>query len=457
MLSCDTFALTASHFEKTQNFFAKNSDRPLGESQPIVFFPHAEHNPGAFLQCTHLRIPQVGKTYAVMGCQPYWIWGFEMGLNECGLVIGNEAQGSRCAPEQADGLLGMDLLRLGLERAATAREAICVITDLLAQYGQNANASMLFDRRYESSYILSDPREVWLLETAGREWVAKKIRNYVAISNCYSIGTDYDLCSKNMESLARENRWLAPDESMDFAKAYTIPAPRQGYSVPRWRRLRKLIGSAEVPLSVNMVKAILRDHFEGELTEPRFGCCYGTFNTICMHSMTWDAGQTTASLLCHWDDVLGPICLYAPSLPCCSVYLPVYWTGTLPQSMTVGGETYRKDSLWWQTERLAMAISIDEARFRADAVQALSALEVQLQQMAAETQAKATALIRSGDRAGGHALLTQLTQLAADRLMDLVCALADNICKTVADAGGLYGPRKEFLEAYCKRTNLPLS
>lgn len=38
-----------------------------------------------------------------------------MGVNECGLIIGNEAEGSRCEGEKEEGLLGMDLLRLALE------------------------------------------------------------------------------------------------------------------------------------------------------------------------------------------------------------------------------------------------------------------------------------------------------------------------------------------------------
>lgn len=179
-----------------------------------------------------------------------------MGLNECGLVIGNEAEGSRCEAESEDGLLGMDLLRLALERADTARKGIDVITGLLEQYGQNANANHLFDRRYENSFMLVDPKEIWLLETAGRQWAAKKIDDWSAISNCYSIGTDYDLCSSKLEAYARQRRWLHPAEPFDFAKAYTIPAPRQGYSTPRWRRMRNLIGENTKPLDIVFVKSV---------------------------------------------------------------------------------------------------------------------------------------------------------------------------------------------------------
>ena len=41
------------------------------------------------------------------------------------------------------------------------------------------------------------------------------------VSNCYSIGKDADMMSANVERIARENRWLSPDEPFDFAKAYS--------------------------------------------------------------------------------------------------------------------------------------------------------------------------------------------------------------------------------------------
>ena len=103
-------------------------------------------------------------------------------------MIGNEAEWSRMEEDGEDGLLGMDLLRLGLERAATAREAIEVITELLKKYGQKASASMLRTRYYENSFILADRSECWVLETAGREWVAREIKDMQGVSNCYSIG-----------------------------------------------------------------------------------------------------------------------------------------------------------------------------------------------------------------------------------------------------------------------------
>lgn len=456
MLSCDTFAVGKKTFETGKNFFAKNSDRPLGESQPISFFHGGMHAPGEMLKCTHLTIPQVAKTYTVLGSKPYWIWGFEMGLNECGLIIGNEAEGSRCDAESEEGLLGMDLLRLALERADTARKGVDVITGLLEQYGQNANASPLFDRRYENSFILVDREEIWLLETAGRQWAAKKIDEWAAISNCYSIGTDFDMCSSQLEAYARERRWLRPSDSLDFAKAYTLPALRQSQSTPRWRRLRKLIGESIKPMNISSVKSILRDHFEGEIIEPRWGGSYGGFVSICMHAMTWDGSQTAASLLSSWDDLLGPVSWYSASIPCCSVFIPVYWTGDVPDMLKNAGAFYDKNSLWWETERLAMLISVDEDRYGQHAKTALCELETEIYTQARAMEQFARELIQNGKKDEALENLQQFTKTCAENVMSKVKLLARVISADIQNVGGLYGPRKEFLEAYAKRTNLEI-
>ena len=122
---CDTLVcLTSSGV-----LFAKNSDRDPNEAQTLRWFPGQSHDVGADLRCTFSTISQVEHTHAVVLSQPWWMWGAEMGANEHGLVIGNEAVFSRGAPRSSTGseLLGMDLVRLALERARTAEEAAGVI------------------------------------------------------------------------------------------------------------------------------------------------------------------------------------------------------------------------------------------------------------------------------------------------------------------------------------------
>jgi secernin len=91
------------------------------------------------IKTTYIEIPQVDETFAIVLSKPGWMWGAEMGGNEWGVVIGNEAVWTKLANSKQDlkhRLLGMDLVRLGLERGKSARDAVNVITELLEKYGQ---------------------------------------------------------------------------------------------------------------------------------------------------------------------------------------------------------------------------------------------------------------------------------------------------------------------------------
>lgn len=454
MLSCDTMAIAAVGTEYGQNMLAKNSDRPTGEAQRLNFFPARENAPGTTLKLTDLEIEDVEKTYAVIGSQPYWTWGFEMGYNERGLIIGNEAQGSKNAEFGDTGILGLDLLRLGLERAATAREAIEVITSLLKKYGQNANASKLTDRRYENAYLLVDRTEIWLLETAGREWVAKQIENRIGISNCYTIEEVFDLSSENAEKLARENRWLAPDERFNFAKAYTKPAIRQTLAVPRMRRLNKLLMKTPSQ-DIASLKAILRDHFGGEITEERFGVSSGTFFSICMHMREWGESETTASLISRIDKVLGVVSRWAPAQPCQSIYIPIYFTGYIPKALTLCDKSYSAESLWWRMKRLSLIASVD-ARLEKELTEKIADLEGAIEFFATSAEQNAKKLVKEGRNAEACEMLDSAMDKAVE-LTELLCDMEYKRIKAEIDKrGGLYGPQAENIKKYCEYTNITI-
>ncbi|MDO4489255.1 MAG: C69 family dipeptidase [Eubacteriales bacterium] len=449
MNSCDTLAVFKTLAEDGENILAKNSDRPLGEPQPLCYYEGTDDK------------------FAVLGSRPYWMDGFEMGANEKGLFIGNEAEGSRMPAETEEGMLGMMMLRIALEKAATAREAIDVIAGLLREHGQNANAHPTLDRRYENSFILVDRDEIWLMETAGREWAAKRFEDFAAVSNCYQICDDFDLCSENLEAVIKEKRWLRPGEKLNFAKAVTKGADRQRNSVPRMRRLKMLATEYtkdNEKLNTDKLKYIFRDHFEGEINSPRFGACYGGFVSICMHALTTeiDSCQTAASMFMTYDSDLGLKFMYAPSIPCASIYIPIYWVRPgkrdmeIPVCMSLGGEKYDPSSLWWTMERLNLLLSMDEERFGLAVRESLHKMELSIEDQRINAEKEARELIKSGNTSGAAKRLNELTAGAAETMLQTCQLLTAVLEMEIKKSGGLYGPRKEFMETYMERVSMPL-
>ena len=65
------------------------------------------------LQCTYIEVEQVEHTHAVILSKPSWMWGAEMGANEHGVCVGNEAVWTKLLDDsdQEERLLGMDMVR----------------------------------------------------------------------------------------------------------------------------------------------------------------------------------------------------------------------------------------------------------------------------------------------------------------------------------------------------------
>src|SRR5271168_3008491 len=144
--------------------FAKNSDRHPNEAQVLEWHAAADHRSGEQVTCTWIEIPQVSHTHATLLSRPWWMWGAEMGANEHGVVIGNEAVSTK-GPDGAKALLGMDLVRLGLERATKAEAAVSVMIELLERHGQGGPCS---NERpgftYDNSFLVADPSGAFVLE-----------------------------------------------------------------------------------------------------------------------------------------------------------------------------------------------------------------------------------------------------------------------------------------------------
>ena len=168
---CDTCGIGPELTGSGISIFGKNSDREADETQLVLSVPSKNYPSKEDLQCTYIAIPQAGSTFAMILSKPFWMWGAEMGVNEKGVVIGNEALFTKVKPEKTPGLIGMDLLRLVLERSADAGEAAQMIIELLKKYGQ-AGPCGYRDKKfsYMNSFIIMDRQGIIKLETAGRDY-----------------------------------------------------------------------------------------------------------------------------------------------------------------------------------------------------------------------------------------------------------------------------------------------
>jgi len=346
---CDTIVALKNSTKDGVTIFAKNSDREPNEPQALEFYPRMEHDE-EFLDCTYIRVPQVKRTYAVIISRPVWMWGAEMGVNEFGLAIGNEAVFTK-EEKQEKGLTGMDLLRLALERCRDAYEALMFIVKYLEEFGQGGNCGFKKKTYYHNSFIISDPREAWVLETAGKYWVAEKVKNVRSISNALTIKNKWDLASKDIIEHAVEKGWCKDDRDFDFSKCYSdwfyshFARGRERHAYTQGR-LEQNIGE----IDIRLVKDIMRSHMLGENFTP----AKGSMRDVCMHAgILTRPSQTAASYIGQLFEKVQIHWFTATSTPCISVYKPVFMEAGLPDLKLTPDRLYDSNSIWWLHEKLS--------------------------------------------------------------------------------------------------------
>jgi len=145
--SCDTMVALGGSTKGGNTVFAKNSDRPHDEPQPLIQIGAADYS-GGFSGTQFVDVPQAAHTYRHVGSKPYWCAGYEHGYNEHQVVIGNEALPSLLIEASDPKLVGMEVLRLGLERSKSAEEAVDIITGLIFKLCRSTHIRQYFpDRR----------------------------------------------------------------------------------------------------------------------------------------------------------------------------------------------------------------------------------------------------------------------------------------------------------------------
>lgn len=281
-------------------YFGKNSDRSPNEAHLMIRVPPRDYRDGEALKATYITIPQVGHTYGCVLLKPHWIWGAEMGWNEFGLNIGNEAVFTNIKREEQDGLIGMDLLRLALERCKTAKEALDLIISLIEQYGQGGNCGYNKKFYYDNAFLIADKNEAFVLETAGRSWIVKNADETETISNCLGLRDNYDSSSECVSGDFRkknQNSIFTFFAGADKRKAKTF----------------NILSESGEPFPL-MMKA-LKSHENDSVTVNKSSTA-----SVCMHAGNLFGDQTTGS---YCGEINRIYFVTGSSFPCLSVFKPL--------------------------------------------------------------------------------------------------------------------------------------
>jgi secernin len=314
---CDTMVV----FNQTGNrsFFAKNSDREPGElqflnlsSEPVAELerrPYLEAKE-VYLQTSFPVLKEIFSEfthpYKTFLSRPVWNWGAEMGVNEFGLAIGNEALFAKEKLLRA-GLLGMDILRLALHNCKTAREAKDFIIALYRDYPQGGDGGYRHSMKYFSAFLVKDPVEAYVIESCNQHWAMKKVTGAASISNSYSITNDFEAVDPGAEKVKDFKKTFENRLMTFFAKGDS----RQRFSSGMLKNRA---------MDFSGMKEILRSHISSEDRWKR------GMNSICVHPGLIQSA-TTASFIVDYTGPRFIVWITGSPHPCLSLFKPFVFSG----------------------------------------------------------------------------------------------------------------------------------
>jgi dipeptidase len=334
------------------------------------------------------------------------LWGFEHGLNEHGVAIGNHTVFTK-DPLPGKGLLGMDLVRLGLERGISAKHATHVIATLIEAHGQGGSGFLDTEWPYHNSFLIADRQEAYLLETSDRRWATRRISDVGSASNHVSIGCDWNALSADAVEHAVASGWWPANEAgrFDFAAAYrdsiTIPP---AVSSGRLRRSSEILAQNRGHIGVATLRRALRDHYDGPVFQPGRAPDDERFFCLCRHD---PINNSAAGMVARLPAAKDGLLTYWGCLgsPCIGVFLPYYIDGQIPGVLACGGgET--DDSPWWKFKKLLDLVERDFGRYTPIVSARWNDLEEEVASRAAGVEAEALAEQRAGRSTAASALLT---------------------------------------------------
>jgi len=403
-LACTNFLVTKGASTDGSSFISYNADSHTLYGE-LYYFPAAKYPAGAMLDVYEWdtgnflgKIKQAPFTYKVVG-----------NMNENQVAIGETTYGGR--PDlQAQPSAKVDygsLMYIALQRSKTAREAIKVMTSLVAEYGYFSEGE---------SFSISDPNEVWIMEMIGKGkdakgalWVARRIpdgyvcghANQARITTFPLNDPENCLYSPDVITFARAKGWFnGKDADFSFSDTYN-PVDFSGVRFCDARvwamfnrvspgQMAKYLDYAEgtnltnrMPLwikpdhkiDVHQVMDIMRDHFEGtpldmtkDIGAGPYACPYRwrplTFKVDGKEYLNERATSTQQTGFCFvaqsrsWlPNVVGGIIWFGVDDTYSTVYTPIYTNITkVPENLKVGNGSMMKfseTSMFWIFNQVA--------------------------------------------------------------------------------------------------------
>ena len=360
---CDTFVALSDSTANGSVLLAKSADTEVNEAQHFLRLPARDYAEGAQVRVTHRVIPQARHTYEALIDKSFWLYGGEIGVNEHGVAVGNEALFSTIASD-GDGVVLIDLLRLIIERCATRHEAVDLVAQMLTEFGQGGNCELRGNSHFDGSFIVSDRTGAVVIETAGRQWAAREVKGIGSISNGYTIGADWD-----KSSLALDN-----GTKPDFGRLVGDPEKtRCVAAVERQRSSQEFLAARQGRITVRTMADLLRYTGPGAYT-PLDG---ESPTRICMHAAPYDfrLWQATGALIAdtRGDDVMAWVT--ATSGTDVSIFKPAFFGVDLPDLGPMPREYFTPGAYWWKHEFLHRRAMSDYDRLMPEIRASFEALE----------------------------------------------------------------------------------
>ncbi len=369
-------------------FLGANDDW-VGTPGQLLHIPRTAHGPDAvFRTIRGFALPQPPWTFAYSyTCCLYpighrahaWIEG----INEHQVAIA-QAGVHAFQPIAAQGaaLEADDISWLVLERARSAREAILLIGQLIADHG--FTVSSWVGGEGVAVFGIADPREGWWLEIApGNHWIAQRVPDDMASVrvNCFAIhdadltDTENTLSSPGLAEYAAAQGWGGDPRHFDFSSIYGAdtsinewgPEQDKINTRRRWRAMSLLLGREipeetllyqgipERPLELKDITAVLRDVYAGtryDLTKsPDAGVHGNPFHDAPESYSLAQLGTVASSVaqLRSWlPDALGGILWTCLANPHTGFYFPVFaGLRLLPPRFSDLAPAGGRQSVWW--------------------------------------------------------------------------------------------------------------